>query len=85
METWIDALGWIGAFMILIGYALISFKKVEGNSLEYQLLNIFGSIFLAVNTLFYGAIPSSLVNIIWAIIAVFAIMAIFKSRRKLKV
>lgn len=85
METWIDALGWIGAFMILIGYALISFKKVEGNSLEYQLLNIFGSIFLAVNTLFYGAIPSSLVNIIWAIIAVFAIMAIFKSRGKLKV
>lgn len=75
----IDSIGWIGALLILIGYGLISFKKIEGNSLKFQLLNIFGSVFLAINTYYYGAIPSTLVNIIWAIIAVAAIVAIIKS------
>lgn len=82
MELWIDILGWIGAALILTGYALISFRKVEGNSFVYQLMNIVGSIFLAANTLYYGAVPSSLVNIIWAIIAVFAIFSIARSWRR---
>ena len=85
MELWIDVFGWIGALMILSGYALISFGKVEGNSLSYQLMNILGSIFLAANTLYYGAIPSSLVNIIWAIIAVFAILTIVRNWKKREV
>lgn len=82
MEFWIDIFGWIGALLILMAYALISFKKVEGNSLVYQLLNIFGSIFLVINTYYWGAIPSTLVNIIWAIIAVFAIITIARNWRK---
>lgn len=74
----IDSIGWIGALLILIGYGLISFKKIEGNSLKFQLLNIFGSVFLAINTYYYGAIPSTLVNVVWAIIAIAAIVAIVK-------
>jgi len=84
MEFWIDVLGWIGALLILSAYALISSKKVEGSSLSYQLLNIFASIFLTVNTAYYGAIPSTLVNIIWAIIAIYAIFTIAKNWRKSK-
>lgn len=80
---WIDVIGWLGALLVLAAYGLISFKRVEGNSLIYQLLNIFGSICLVLNTYYYGAIPSTLVNIIWALIAVVAIFAIIKgSRRK---
>lgn len=82
MKFSIDVIGWIGALLILIAYGLISFKKIEGNSLKYQLLNIFGSIFLVINTYYYGAIPSTLVNIIWAIIAVFAIFAIVRNYGK---
>lgn len=78
----IDSIGWIGALLILIGYGLISFKKIEGNSLKFQMLNIFGSVFLAIHTYYYGAIPSTLVNVIWAIIAVFAIFAIVKKYGK---
>lgn len=82
MKFSIDVIGWIGALLILIAYALISFKKIEGDSLKYQLLNIFGSICLVANTYYYGAIPSTLVNVIWAIIAVFAIVAIVKNYGK---
>ena len=82
MKISIDVMGWIGALLILTAYALISFGKVKGNSVKYQLLNIFGSIFLVINTYYYGAIPSTLVNIIWAIIAFFAIFAIVKKYGK---
>jgi hypothetical protein len=82
MKISIDVLGWIGAFMILTAYALISFRRVEGNSINYQLLNIFGSIFLVINTYYYGAIPSTLVNIIWAIIAISAIITILRKVRQ---
>ena len=76
MKDLIDVLGWMGAFLILTAYAFISFKKVEGSSIKYQLLNIVGSVFLVINTYYYGAIPSTIVNIVWAIIALFAILAV---------
>ncbi|MDQ3632916.1 MAG: hypothetical protein M3405_00180 [Acidobacteriota bacterium] len=82
MEFWIDVLGWIGALLILTAYALISLKKVEGDSLFYQLLNIVGSIFLVINTYYWKAFPSTLVNVVWAIIAVFAIAVIARKWRK---
>lgn len=82
MEFWIDILGWAGAFLIIAAYALISSKRVEGDSLFYQTLNIVGSVLLVVNTYYWGAIPSTLVNIIWAIIAFFAIFSIARRWKK---
>ena len=71
--VWFDAIGWVGAVALLIAYALVSFKRLEGDSAAFQLLNISGSILLAANTIFYGSYPSTFVNLIWAGIAVFAI------------
>ena len=72
--VWFDAIGWVGAAALLIAYAMISHKKLEGDSAAYQLLNISGSLLLAANTIFYGSYPSTFVNLIWAGIAVFSIM-----------
>ena len=73
--VWFDAIGWVGAVALLIAYALVSSKKLEGDSTAFQLLNISGSILLAANTIFYGSYPSTFVNLIWAGIAVFSIAA----------
>jgi hypothetical protein len=73
--VWFDAIGWVGAVALLIAYALVSSKKLEGDSAAFQLLNISGSILLAANTIFYGSYPSTFVNLIWAGIAVFSIAA----------
>jgi hypothetical protein len=70
---WFDAIGWVGAAALLVAYAMVSHKKLEGDSATYQLLNISGSLLLAANTIFYGSYPSTFVNFIWAGIAVFAI------------
>jgi drug/metabolite transporter (DMT)-like permease len=72
-HVWFDAIGWLGAAALLVAYAMVSSKKLEGNSTVYQLLNIVGSVLLAANTVFYRAYPSSFVNLIWTGIAVFSI------------
>jgi len=71
--VWFDAIGWVGAAALLVAYAMVSHKKLEGDSATYQLLNISGSLLLAANTIFYGSYPSTFVNLIWAGIAVFSI------------
>jgi drug/metabolite transporter (DMT)-like permease len=72
-HVWFDSIGWLGAGALLIAYAMVSSRKVEGNSPAYQFLNIAGSVLLAANTIFYKAYPSSFVNLIWIGIAVFSI------------
>ena len=72
-HVWFDTIGWLGAVALLIAYALISFKRLEGDSTTFQFLNIGGSVLLAANTIFYGSYPSTFVNLIWAGIAVFSI------------
>jgi len=73
-HIWFDAIGWLGAALLLVAYAMISSKKLEVDSTVYQLLNIVGSVFLVANTIFYRAYPSSFVNVIWAGIAIFFMM-----------
>jgi hypothetical protein len=72
-NVWFDAIGWAGAAALLVAYAMVSSKKLEGDSTAFQFLNIVGSLLLAVNTFFYRAYPSSFVNMIWIGIAVFSI------------
>lgn len=79
-HIWFDAIGWVGAAALLAAYAMISSRKLEGDSIAYQLLNIIGSLLLAANTIFYGAYPSSVVNALWIGIAAFSMA----SRKRLK-
>lgn len=69
----LDIAGWIAAGLLLAAYWLISTKRVEGDSLAYQSLNVVGSILLMANTAYYGAYPSAFVNLIWLGIALYAI------------
>jgi len=74
----LDVLGWIGAAFILAAYGLVSFKKLAPDSFAYQGLNIAASILLLINTMYYGAYPSSFVNAVWAVIAVMAIVSVVR-------
>lgn len=70
----IDVIGWIGSAMVVLAYALNMYKRLASDALSYYLLNIIGSIGLVINTLYHHAIPSAVVNVIWVIIAVFALL-----------
>lgn len=71
----VDILGWIGAVALLVAYALISGNKVASGSWTYQGLNLVGAAGLIVNSTYYGAYPSTFVNVIWSGIAVAALVA----------
>ena len=68
----VNGSGWLGAAVLLLAYALVSFKKMQPDSGAYQLMNAAGSALLIVNTVYYHAIPSAFVNLIWIFIAIVA-------------
>lgn len=73
MDFLIELAGWAGAFAVLLGYGLVSTDRVSARSWSYQLLNIGGAAGLVINSAWYGAIPSAVVNVIWIGIGVYAL------------
>jgi len=71
----VDVIGWLGAVALLAAYGLVSAKKLEGNSIQYQVLNLLGGGFLIVNSFYYGAYPSVGVNVVWIAIAILTLAA----------
>ncbi|HWZ58206.1 MAG TPA: hypothetical protein VNW46_04445 [Gemmatimonadaceae bacterium] len=69
----LDGAGWIGAVLVIIAYALISFHRLSATSVLYQGLNIVGSILLIINTAWHAAWPSAAVNVVWAAIGLAAV------------
>ena len=77
----IDILGWIGVALLLVAYGLVSARKLDGDSLRYQMLNLLGSTLLILNSLFYGAYPSVGVNIAWIAIALISITQVVRKTK----
>ncbi|MBM3151565.1 MAG: hypothetical protein FJZ96_05070 [Chloroflexi bacterium] len=74
INLWIDIFGWIGVVLFLVAYVLVSIKRLEGDSIFYQAMNIVAGILLVVNSLYYHAMPSVGVNAAWIGIGVFALV-----------
>ncbi|WP_432827081.1 CBU_0592 family membrane protein [Dactylosporangium sp. CA-092794] len=58
-------LGWVGAALVLVAYALVSAKRLAGDGLPFQVMNIAGAVTLAVNSAASNAWPSVVVNVVW--------------------
>ena len=81
MALFIDILGWTGTVLYLIAFALISGKKVEGDSLLYQGINIMAGILLIMNNLYWHAYPSMGLNVAWVGIAIFTVGRKYATQR----
>ncbi len=73
MSLLMEIVGWLGALLVLLAYALVSTSRLEPRSVLYQALNIGGALGLVLNSGWNGAIPSATVNIIWIGIGVYAL------------
>lgn len=71
----INLAGWIGVAALLSAYALVSSKRLAGDSAAYQLLNAAGSVLLLINAWHYGALPSVAVNVAWIAVALYTLYA----------
>ncbi len=74
MKVIIETIGWIGGVEVLVAYWLVSANKVKGTNVYYQVLNLTGAIFLIINTIYKEAYPSTLVNVVWVVIAVIGLL-----------
>jgi hypothetical protein len=76
----VEAVGWAGAVLILLAYLLLSAGRLTGQSLTYQLMNVFGAAGFVVNGWWHRALPSAVLNVLWLGIGAFASWRILKSR-----
>ncbi|MCP4541532.1 MAG: hypothetical protein GY832_30750 [Chloroflexi bacterium] len=75
----VDIVGWLGVATLLVAYVLVSTKRMEGDSVMYQVLNLVGAALLIVNSSYYGAFPSVGVNVLWVGIAIYTLVSKRKS------
>ena len=64
----INVVGWLGMVLLLGAYGLVTAGRITGTSLPFQLLNLFGGGFLMLNSAYYSAWPSAVLNLIWVVI-----------------
>lgn len=69
----INILGIIGLVAVLYAYGMLTMKKWTADTLGYQLLNLSGSVFLAINAFHHSAMPVFALNVIWAGIGIYAV------------
>jgi len=72
-QTLVDLAGWVGVVALLGAYALVSARKLAGDAITFQILNLVGGALLIVNSFYYGSMPSVVVNVVWIVIAVLTI------------
>lgn len=74
MRVLFDLLLCLGAAAYLAAYALVSTKKLAGDSVLFQGLNALGGVTLVANSAYCHVWPSVAVNTAWAGIAVVVLL-----------
>lgn len=77
----IEVIGWSAAVLILTAYILLSLGKLEARGYIYQWMNVVGAAGFVINSGYNGAIPSPVLNVVWAGIGLFTIRIVWRARR----
>jgi hypothetical protein len=64
----VNVVGWLGMALLIGAYALVTTGRITGPSLTFQLMNLVGGASLMVNSAYYGAWPSAVLNVVWVVI-----------------
>lgn len=72
-----EVVGWYGTVAIIGAYGLSSFGLISPHNMWYQLLNLTGALGIVVISLTKKAYQPAVLNIIWTIIALIAIVQLF--------
>lgn len=73
----VELLGWYGTVAIVLAYALVSFNVFSSTNFLYQFLNCTGALGIVFVSFKKKAYQPGVLNIIWTIIALVAIVRMF--------
>lgn len=78
----LNILAIIGSVLLVFGFFRVNSGKWNNKSLWYELDNVIGAILIIVYQIYYHAYVSVAVNIVWAVVAIWGIMAFFRQLHK---
>jgi hypothetical protein len=70
----VEIIGTAGACLLLLAYYLVSSRRLALDSGWVHVLNLGGAVMLGVNAVSHGALPPATLNLLWALIALAAIV-----------
>lgn len=70
----VEMIGWIGTILIVGSYFLNINGKIKSTSIPYILSNLVGGILFSIYTYAHRTYPNMVVNVIWVVIAVAALL-----------
>ncbi|MEG3180048.1 CBU_0592 family membrane protein [Sphingomonas sp. LT1P40] len=71
---WVDVVGWFGAGLVLVAYALLSAGKLNARGVAYQAMNVAGAVGMLINGYVRGALPSAALNLVWMGIGIYVLV-----------
>ncbi len=77
----IEVVGWAAAVIILAAYVLLSLGKLDGRGYLYQWMNVIGAGGFIINSGYNGALPSAVLNVIWAAMGLFTLWSVWRARQ----
>lgn len=73
----VNVVGWLGMALLIGAYGLVTAGRLAGASALFQLMNLFGGVFLMVNSAYYSAWPSVGLNVVWTVVG---LVGLFRAR-----
>lgn len=61
----IDAVGLMGAFLVVLAYYLLQLERVHPRSLSYNIINLVGAVLLLLSLCFNFNLASFVIEIFW--------------------
>lgn len=80
MEILAQIFGWVGAFLVVFAYFLVSYKKINASARVYQLMNLLGAFGVGANVFYQQAWPALAIQVVWGVIAIVALVRSKKSQ-----
>ncbi|VVC75931.1 hypothetical protein AQUSIP_12320 [Aquicella siphonis] len=77
-----DAVGIAGVILLLIAYFQLSTNRISAQTMNYQLYNFTGALFILFSLLFHFNLSSFLIEFAWIIISLIGIYRIQAARRQ---
>ena len=75
-----NVVGITGVVLLLIAYYFLNINRLSSESMTYQLLNMFGALFILFSLLFDWNVSSFLIEVAWVIISAIGIYNIYTRR-----
>ena len=76
----VHVIGFVGTFLVLGAYFMVSLGRISSASFAYQGINLFGAALLTVYGVLLAAWASIALNAVWGLIAFIALTRVVRAR-----